>query len=418
MPKGSLLHSHAIGDPWFLLKEGSYDPECWINVGSKVGDILQYGFTFSSSAPYAPAGVVWKKVSDWRSEYADPDVFDTEVLYPVLQFYTPNLTVTQDDMWVYFDTVINRGASLSSKESIWRSWVLNALQTLVDDGIIHLEVRGFMNFITQPGTTVNAYNDTMMVYLWQDILKEFNSNVPPNQRISVRFINAVPRFLSQSQVWKAVKKTIEMQQNSDIGHYVVGFDIVDEEDRYNTIIYYLDVWLKTGELLASLGLPPMKYFFHAGETTWYKREKSNIFDAVLLNSTRIGHGFGLSKYPLLQQQVKAKGIAIEVAPISNQLLRLVNDVRDHPAREMLSDGLAVTLSSDDGVIYGYNGVSFDFWAAHHSWNLSLAGLKRLALNSLQYSALNDAEKLLKKLQFDDLWNTWLNDVSAKYLNKS
>ena len=56
------------------------------------------------------------------------------------------------------------------------------------------------------------------------------------------------------------------------------------------------------------------------------------------------------------EQVKEKGIAIEVCPISNQLLRLVNDLRNHPAIVLLNNDIPVTISPDDPVIYGYNGI--------------------------------------------------------------
>ena len=45
----------------------------------------------------------------------------------------------------------------------------------------------------------------------------------------------------------------------------------------------------------------------------------NLIDAVLLNTTRIGHGYALTKHPKVLQMVKQKQIAIEVNPLSNQV---------------------------------------------------------------------------------------------------
>lgn len=39
----------------------------------------------------------------------------------------------------------------------------------------------------------------------------------------------------------------------------------------------------------------------------------------MLGSKRIGHGYALSKHPLLLNIVKERDIAIEVNPISNQV---------------------------------------------------------------------------------------------------
>ena len=45
----------------------------------------------------------------------------------------------------------------------------------------------------------------------------------------------------------------------------------------------------------------------------------NLVDAVLLNTSRIGHGYALPKHPQVMSIVKTKDIAIEVNPISNQV---------------------------------------------------------------------------------------------------
>ena len=52
----------------------------------------------------------------------------------------------------------------------------------------------------------------------------------------------------------------------------------------------------------------------------------NIIDALLLNTTRIGHGYAIAKHPLAQQIARKQGVAIEVNPISNQVEYLL-----HPA---------------------------------------------------------------------------------------
>ena len=45
----------------------------------------------------------------------------------------------------------------------------------------------------------------------------------------------------------------------------------------------------------------------------------NLVDALLLNTTRIGHGYALAKHPELADLVKSRGVAVEVNPISNQV---------------------------------------------------------------------------------------------------
>ena len=47
-------------------------------------------------------------MSAWRAEYGKSADFDSNVLFPMIQYYTPPLSVTQDDMWTYFENVIWR----------------------------------------------------------------------------------------------------------------------------------------------------------------------------------------------------------------------------------------------------------------------------------------------------------------------
>jgi adenosine deaminase CECR1 len=54
-------------------------------------------------------------------------------------------------------------------------------------------------------------------------------------------------------------------------------------------------------------------------TDWQGLTDINIIDALLLNTSRIGHGFALSKHPLAKRLAKERGVAIEVNPISNQV---------------------------------------------------------------------------------------------------
>lgn len=173
---------------------------------------------------------------------------------------------------------------------------------------------------------------------------------------------------------------------------IVGYDLVGQEDLGRPLADLTPelFWFKKACAENGVNIP---FFFHAGETLGDGDETDeNLFDAVLLGTRRIGHGFSLYKHPLLIDMVKERRILVESCPISNEVLRLTGSVMSHPLPALLSRGVPVALCNDDPAIMGQgmSGMTHDFWQALQGWeNLGLEGLGSMAENSVRFAAFGD-----------------------------
>lgn len=73
-----------------------------------------------------------------------------------------------------------------------------------------------------------------------------------------------------------------MQLTKLYPNFVIGFDLVGQEDKGEPLVKFVN---KLNAISANI-----KFFFHAGETNWNGVSDLNLFDALLLNTKRIGHG--------------------------------------------------------------------------------------------------------------------------------
>lgn len=80
---------------------------------------------------------------------------------------------------------------------------------------------------------------------------------------------------------------------------------------------------------------------------------------------------------------------------------------------LIAEDFPVTINPDDPPIWNASGVSYDYYQAFMgmtSQSAGLATLKKLILNSIEYSSLNAKEKSLLMEMWSAKWNKFVDDV--------
>ena len=115
--------------------------------------------------------------------------------------------------------------------------------------------------------------------------------------------------------------------------FIKGYDLVAEEDQGHSLLFHADSLISGFNYSYTSSNSSFNYFFHNGETNWPSdfmppqfgddtSTSNNVYDAIVFNTHRIGHGLTYIKHPNLYQYLRDRNIAIEICPASNQILGL------------------------------------------------------------------------------------------------
>jgi len=407
MPKGAALHVHdmAMADIRWVIANLTYHSECYVCLD----DIDSIGLQFHYySTPPIKTDCNWQNVNKLRKQSGNPTKFD-ELLYSNMTMGNdPSLFRSQTDLWKRFMACFTALVGLFFSEIGFHATVTQALQEFYDDNVQYIEIRGSMLPIY--GSDGSSHDATWTLEQYKNVSDLFTKTHP--DFTGAKNIITLLRSEDASVVAAGLNETILWKRQ--FPDQVVGFDLVGQEDTGHSLLYFVKELLAPSREDMS-GIP---FMFHAGETNWNGVDVDlNLIDAVLLNTTRIGHGYALTHHPQVLHNVMQNDIAIEVNPISNQVLGLVSDLRNHPATAFLALGLPMVISSDDPALWGASALSYDYYEAFMglsgAWG-DLAMLKKLALDSIKYSAMSGQERNHTLSSFQHKWDLFVTNTIKQY----
>ena len=395
MPKGGILHAHtgAMVDFRWFVSYATYLPNCYIHTAKEGKGPVKGSLRFFRENP----GEGWQLVSGLRKTAENTQDFDKKIYQ---SFTLGEEDLNEPDIWVEFEKCFERFIGLPLYLPVYKQFCRKMLEEMIAENVQYAEFRGLPGGVYDLDGTI--YDMETCLDIFQGILNDIRLRHPD---LNVKFIGGCLRTATRKEVGKRLQHVLELREKHP--DLVIGFDLVCEEDKTHTNLYYIDELLnaqKEGEK-RGIALP---FYLHSGESN--RPDDENLYDAILLNSRRIGHGFALVKHPLLMRIVKERDIAIEVCPISNQVMGYIGDLRNHPAVHYINDGLAVVLCPDDPGVMQHT-FSHDYYEAFMAWGLDLKSLKQLAINSLSYSAMNETEKERALKTWEEKWNkfiAWVN----------
>ncbi len=397
MPKGGLLHIHGPteGDSEWMVHWAITHDECYIYMKDD-GPTLK-GTMMAFPKDQVPPGYV-----SMGEAAANDSNFEAKVL--------DMITITAEDSrsanpFAKFDKCFERCRGILHYVPFFKDYVTHTANTWLDDNIQFVEIRVQVS---------KGYYDL--------------SGEPVNHDDVLGFATAVNKEIAKTHPGWTVKTILSDKRAAELTQdlalletafkaratypdLIVGYDLVGYESAGHTTLYFLKNLLTAAKELSKKYNVDMPYFFHDGESDWANDD--NLYDAILLNSKRIGHGFNLYYFPWLIEQVKKQDICIEVCPISNQMLGYVGDLRLHPAAGYLRQGVQCVICSDDPQLFLTKGLSYDFWEAIMAWNLTLADIKKLCLNSITYSSLTDTEKKEMFVIWQKAWDAFVKQILAE-----
>lgn len=232
------------------------------------------------------------------------------------------------------------------------------LSSLARDGAIYSEVFTSPDHAEKAGLSPMAYTDAL-----GEGIRRANAKTGIEGRMIVTGV----RHFGVESVEKAARFAARCHHP-----LVTGFGMAGDE-RVGDVEDFVRAFEIARE--AGLGIT-----VHAGEFGGWESVAAAIRH---IRPARVGHGVRAIENPDLVREIAAKGIVLEVCPVSNIELKVFASYAEHPFPRLRAAGCKVTLSSDDPP-YFWTSLKKEYDVARQHFGLGdreLLGVTRTAIEA-------------------------------------
>ncbi|MDU7968429.1 MAG: adenosine deaminase, partial [Paeniclostridium sordellii] len=123
----------------------------------------------------------------------------------------------------------------------------------------------------------------------------------------------------------------------------------------------------------------LKLKAHAGEFLG----ANNVKEAVeVLNLDEIQHGFRAIEDEYVVDMIKERNIRLNICPTSNVYLKAIDNIKNHPVKELFNKGVDISINTDDLIVFDSN-VSEEYLMLYNNNIFSVEELDLIRLNSIK-----------------------------------
>lgn len=239
---------------------------------------------------------------------------------------------------------------------------------LEEDEVIYAEVR----FCPQFHVEKSKIEDVVSAML------EGFAQVPS---VKINLIFCMMRNFSEEENEKIIELTRKF-----LGHGVVAIDLAGDERKYKTSNFR-----RLFDIINSYKIP---FTIHAGEADDYH----SVDMACEFGAKRIGHGIrSIESVETINKLVEQGGV-LEVCPTSNLDTKAIQNISDHPIKELVQRGVLCTINTDNRTVSDTN-LEKEYELLRDTFGFTDRDFRQFNLNAIEAAFISEEEKeeLRKKL---------------------